>query len=305
MIDFSKASYGCELELANVDTSITLPEGNTWCTKDGSICNSNGTANDPKHKLNRFGGEIQVRPASSPEELLSTVEELYKLLNVNQDCFNFTTNLHVHIRIPGLSENLDFLKKTAIFTRKYDQQLFNMIEPIPKPNRKDYPSDEAYDGAHARYKRRKRSHQYSVTEATYQKMLSAETPQQFWEAHAAKDKNGKPLWHLVVRAGVNLKQLWEDSKTVEFRHFTMSPDLEKMYNAFCYPLIFFKCVVRDQDPTEFIKSMKFQQFYPYNYEMDKIFQMTNVYHNSRPIVEQNYKKLIEEGKLTKQELGLE
>jgi hypothetical protein len=309
MINLEWATYGAELELADVDRSIVLPVGNKWCDKDGSICNSNGTANDPKAIFNRFGGEIQVAPANSPEELLETINSLYRILNVTSKSFNFSTNLHVHIRVPGLDTDLAALKRIAEYVQTYGKHLFQMIEPNDPPVMGRYSTPEAYEGAYKRFKRRGHSHHYVVPKTVYKRMMEAQTPEQFWLAHAVKDKEGKPLWHLVVRSGVNLKQLWEDTKTIEFRHFTMSPDMDKMLSALRWPRIFLESVFADPWLTPeqiFAKhpELTFQGFWPYDYELDQIFQQTNVYHNPRPVVKENYERLIAEGKLTREELGV-
>lgn len=315
MLDLSKITLGCELEIGDIDVRIPLPEGNKFCKKDGSIMNSlNGTANDPKHEFNKFGGEIQTSIASTPQELLDVVKSIYDIFGILEDTnknkyFNFTTNLHVHCHIPGLKDDLESLKKIAKYTQRYGRELFNLIEPIPVPTKSDFTTREAFKGAWTRYKRRKRSHHYTVPKTIFTKMMAATTPQEFYEAHAAKDKDGKFLWHLVIREAVNLKQIFSETETIEFRHFTMSKNLNKMYNAFLYPLLFLKAVFSEPQltPQELfarIPNEKFQEFHAYNYELDKIFQLTNIYHNSRPVAKANYDALIAEGKITKEDLGL-
>jgi len=315
MLDLTNYSLGCELEIGDIDVRTKLPEGSKFCTKDGSIMNSvNGTANDPKHEFNKFGGEIQTSIASTPSKLLDIVKGIYDTFGILEDnnrdkYFNFTTNLHVHIHIPGLKNNLPALKRIAKYTQFYGKELYNLIEPIPVPIKSDYSSEAEYKGAWERYKRRKRSHHYVVPKNVFTKMMLAKTPQEFYEAHAAKDKSGKLLWHLVVREAVNLKQVFSETETIEFRHFTMSRDLNKMYNALSYPSRFLSAVFSEFQltPQELISEFSehgFQEFHPYNYELDKIFQMTNIYHNSRPVAKANYDKLISEGKLKKEDLGL-
>ena len=304
-LDLDAATYGCELEMGDVDTHVILPDGNTWCYKDGSICNSNGTANDPKKKLNRYGSEIQVKPASSPEELLRTVKGLYGLLPRKD--FNFTTNLHVHIRVPGLKDNLPALKRLAEYLRKNDSAMFNLIDPIPQPLREDYDCLEAWNGALRRFKRRQRSHHYGVSDAVYLAMMKARTPQEFYEAHALLSHNGKRQWHLVVRAGVNLKQLWCDTETIEFRCFTMSLGMDKMLSAFRWPgLLLEAALVTGATPAEILsanRSLVFQRFHPYNYKMDRVFLLTNVLHNSREEARKNYEALIAQGVLRREDLS--
>ena len=61
--------YGTELELADVDTKITLPEGNEWNSQETDITNTNGIGNDPWKILNRYGGEINVKPTATIDSL--------------------------------------------------------------------------------------------------------------------------------------------------------------------------------------------------------------------------------------------
>ena len=226
MFDLNKlkqATFGAEIEVANIDTSKRLSVGNKWCFKDGTICNSNGTANDPLKRFNRFGSEILVKPSDSPKGLLKTVLKIYRTLDVDDTCFNYTTNLHVHIKVPGLSDDLKALKRIIKYLNIYGEELYNLIDPVPVPDRSKCKSDKIYDMHMKRYKRRFRSHRHIIKGMTYDRMMAAKTVKEFYEGHASKDKSGKLIWHFVLRAGVNLKRLWDDTGTIEFRHFTLSP----------------------------------------------------------------------------------
>lgn len=305
MIDFASATFGCELEIADADTSIVLPPGNTWCDKDGSIANSNGTGNDPKHQLNRYGGEIQVRPRQSPEELLYEVLEIYTLLG--RVSFNYTTNLHVHIRVPGLRDDLYALKNIADYVHRYGKSMYQLIDPNHVPASREYPDSKALTGAMKRYKRRERSHHYMLAQHTVQAMMAARTVDYFVRSMIPHNDEGRPLTHLFTRPGVNLASLWRHD-TIEFRFFTMSHDPNKLLSAFQWPLLMLEAVFMTNDPPARLldehPELVFQKFHPYDYDMDKIFQLTNLYHNTRRVAKHNYEKLIEDGVLTREELGI-
>ncbi|MEN6369497.1 MAG: hypothetical protein ABFD77_07360, partial [Thermotogota bacterium] len=64
--DTDSFTYGVELEYADVKFGNPLPNGCAWNTKDNTIVNSNGIANDPLGKLWLFGGEINTRPTDTP-----------------------------------------------------------------------------------------------------------------------------------------------------------------------------------------------------------------------------------------------
>lgn len=298
MISLEGATFGCELELGDIDTRIKIPTRlGKWDFKDGSIANSNGTANDPKKILNHYGSEIQVAPASSINELVDRVGLIYDLFPKKD--FNFTTNLHPHIRVPGLKDDLQSLKRIAHYLHIYGEELFHLVDPIPVP-------EKTNKGAWKRYLRRKHSHHTLPSARAYHEMRMARNCKEFYEAHAPKDRKGKPQFHLVQRAGINLMQLWSDTETIEFRCFTMSPDLEKMRNAFRFTRMFLMAVNHWWKPEELVRlkfnKLTYQKFWPYNSKLDKIFQLTNVRHNKRSVVRANYEKLISKGILKASEL---
>lgn len=302
-LGFKKATIGCELELGDIDTKIKIPTSlGRWDYHDSSVMNSNGTANDPKRILNRYGGEIQVVPASSASELVERVLEIYSLFPKRD--MNFTTNLHVHVRIPGLIDDLKSLKKIASYLNLYGKQFFGLIDPIPKPHFGDYHSNLEYLGARARFNRRRRSHHTLPSSAVYKKLMEASTPTQFHLAFAPVDRKGRPQWHLVTRAGVNLAHLWKND-CVEFRCFTMSKKPKFLLSAFRVPLLFlWEALGAHRHPVVFLKksSLEFQPFYPYVYSQDRIFQLTSVRHRARHIAAINYRDLISDAILSKKEL---
>lgn len=86
----------------------------------------------------------------------------------------------------------------------------------------------------------------------------------------------------------------------------MTAEKAKLMSAFCFPIIFLDAVLQsNRNPREMLKyhpSFKFQEFWPYNYEQDKIFQMTNVYHQTRAKARRNYELLIKRGILKQEDL---
>ena len=100
-------TYGCEHEFADWSVDSKLPEGCLWNHDDYTIVNSNGIANDPKGKLWRFGGEINTRPTSSIEEQCDILSQL-KMLQPTPK-INYRSNLHVHVRVPGLKNDLELV----------------------------------------------------------------------------------------------------------------------------------------------------------------------------------------------------
>src|SRR5262245_44194370 len=109
MFNLEEATLGAELECADIDTWLPIPAGNTYCRKDRTDRNSSGAPYDPLKLFSKYGSEMQARPCHSPEELLEATFYVYS--RFPRVSFNYTTNLHVNIRVPGLSKDLKALKK--------------------------------------------------------------------------------------------------------------------------------------------------------------------------------------------------
>lgn len=290
-------TYGSELELADLDTRKILPEGNKWDFKDGSIANSNGLANDPKKEFNIFGGEINVKPCSSIEDSVNEIIKIYKSLNY-EFTINYTSNFHIHVRVPGLSSSLEDLKKLQQYISKYSDWVWKNIDPIPVPNQKDYDSEEAFKGAKRRYKRRKGSHNRTINNNCYTRMMNASSIKEFYEAHAPLDKDGKLCWGVAPRASINLQQLFNETDTVEFRHFTCSTDKKEIESCFIWCKEFLNCALNTgEHPENILKKYDFifPKFKEYDYEIDKIFVQTAVTMNTRKEALANIERLKKEG----------
>lgn len=227
MIDHLGWTYGVEHELADWDQRRGLPKGEGWGTdrKDVTMVNSNGIAVDPKGKLYPYGGEVLTPPTELVQQQadhLKTFTRMHPEAKVN-----YRSNLHVHVRVPGLVDDLESLKRIARFNRQWLREVLPLVEPIPRPWPDDRGTQAEKDGAMRRYRRRRASHHTIVTDPRVEVQLAAETVEAFFEAECPRAKSdGRPLWHLAPRAAVNLRHLREDVDTVEFRHFpgTLDPD---------------------------------------------------------------------------------
>lgn len=291
-------SYGSEHEWADVKYGDPLPEGCSWNDKDNTVMNSNGVANDPQGKLWQFGGEINARPTKTPQEQTEVMRDLLAILNP-KPTVNFRSNLHIHVRVPGLKDDLEGVKQLQRYIDQYGQEAFDIVERIPKPD-KSQMTAEAFEGANKRYKRRKVSHQYMLPKNRLEEMYAATTVEEFWHAHAPIGKDNLRMWYFSPRAGINLRQLWEETNTVEFRHFPGTIDPNEFDSCVRWCREFLVHALGDgMRPNDFYDPFMydFPTFEPYNYELDKIFKLTNFSDNTRAQVAENLKKLKEEGKI--------
>ena len=283
-------TYGVEYEFGDIWRNRELPSGLSWNTKDYSIVSSTGIANDPKGLVYARGGEINSHPTKSIDEQLEFFSEL--LSAKLSPALNHRTNLHLHIRVPGLSEDLPALKRLLRYIDRNQAEIYAAIEPVPVPLREDYQSEAAYKGAKKRYKRRLVSHQYKVPSARVEEALKADTVNEFFDAHSKLQANGGRAYGLTTRAGINLLQL-KETDTVEFRHFTNTLDLLELKSCFEWVSNFIPAALDNAPVEELLSSYsyRFPQFQPYNHAMEVGYQYTNFDKLSRKVVTERVCKL--------------
>lgn len=226
-------TYGCEHEWADWPLGRGVPPGYGRDLRDITIVNSNGIANDPRGRTCKIGGEINTPPTDTPLEQVGCLTELKEWLP--EATVNYRSNLHLHIRVPGLRDDLARLKQVQRYIHEAMPKSFPVIQPTPRPLhehalylddndlvRDDYgpeyfPDAEEHRGACRRWRRRRVSHQTLLTPARLERQLAATSIEDFFEAEVPQSKN-RPMWHLQPRLCVNLRQLRE-TDTIEFRHF--------------------------------------------------------------------------------------
>lgn len=282
--DIQEFTYGAELEYGDVYRFDTLPEGASWNAKDYSIVSSTGIANDPSGKLYAFGGEINTKPTQTISEQLDHIESINTTL-YPKPIINYRSNLHIHVGVPGLKDDLDALKRLLVYIDRWQDATYSLVEPIPVPNIGQ--SGHVYDWELKRYKRRLRSHQFHLPAHRVKAMLRAETPQQFFEEHAVLTSKGR-MWYFMPRAGINLRQLWETS-TVEFRHFPGTLDIQELDYClrWCQQFLYAAIVTGESPVRLAVKQRflgKFPKFQPYDFEVEQLYQFTNLEHNKRSLV---------------------
>jgi len=283
VIDLANVTFGAEYEYGDIWRDRQLPTGLSWNAKDYSVVSSTGIANDPKGLVYSRGGEINSDPTTTIDEQVDFFESL---LTANiEPRLNHRTNLHLHIRVPGLSQDLNALKLLLTYIDSNQTAIYNAIEPVPVPNRGDYESEKAYKGARKRYKRRLVSHQYKVPAARVKEALAAESPQAFFDAHSKLQANGSRAYGLTTRAGINLLQL-KETDTVEFRHFTNTLDPAKLRCCFEWVAAFIPAALDNALVPELVAASRqdFPEFVPYNHTMEVGYGFTNFDKNSRKVV---------------------
>ena len=289
MTDFSMCTYGAEYEFGDIYRT-ELPHGLTWNEKDYSIVSSTGIANDPKGRAYQRGGEINSVPTKYPEQQLAMFADLME--QHPEARVNHRTNLHLHICVPGLSEDLESLKRLLAYIDTNQVAIYEAIEPVPVPVRAEFQSDGSYKGAVKRYKRRLVSHQYKVPAARVAEAMQATTVREFFDAHSKLQGNGKRAYGLTTRAGINLLQL-QETNTVEFRHFTCTRNVKELQHCFNWVSKFIPAALDNAPVAELVgvANYQFPAFAPFDFAMECGYGYTNFQHNSRKVVEERLRKL--------------
>ena len=286
-------TYGSEIEAADWDTRLVLPEGCNLDTLDYTIANSSGLANDPTHTDVLFGGEVNVRISNSIQEAVDAMMEVYQ--SIAPYTINYTCNLHIHVGVPGLSEDLTKLKQLTDYIYQNQDDLFNKVLPdIPQPDKADKP-------AMRRARQRKVSHRSKMLDKIYAGRMAATTLKEFKQAHSTQ----QPLGFTAInarRSGVNMNSLFKHG-TVEFRHFTGCDDPQTLLWCFKWCQAFMFCALNNPHigVLEIAKrtgGVNFPEWKPFLHNVDEIFQQTHCDRVSKKVRKAKYEELLSTGVLT-------
>lgn len=271
-------TYGAELEFADVLYGQPLPLDCHWNREDYSIVNSSGIANCPIGKYWPYGGEINTAPTTSIEKQVILFREIIDILDP-KPVINYRCNLHIHVGIKGLNANLPALKRLLAYIDRYQKTIFQLIEPIPKPTADQYNTREALAGALKRYRRRFQSHQSVLKPEQVARMLQAKNSQEFYLQHFVFDKDGKPQKQLHQRCGINLRSLWENNETIEFRHFPGTIDPLEFAACVTWCAKFMEAALEtNESPTSILANMqwlRFPKFAEYQHELEEGYKLTS------------------------------
>lgn len=219
-------TYGVEHELADWDTR----KGWEGYGRDPepNICNSNGIAGDPTLKDYPFGAEINTPPTSSPNgqgDLLTQFLKRHEHVYVSQ-----RVGMHVHVRVPGLRENLQLLQRLQRYVTE-NKRVFQLMDPVPYYDRSDFESEEDYKMSRRWVQYIRRSHWTTIPINRVDMQCKATSVSDFFRLEAPVTKVGqKPMFHAQPRAAVNLRQLLQ-TDTIEFRSFFQPLDPGEVVTA--------------------------------------------------------------------------
>lgn len=283
-----RPTYGAELELVDWPRREPLLKGMAIDEKERAGVNSNGVAVDGTGKLYHLGGEILTVPSadlSGPADQMDWIKNKWP-----EATCNFRTGLNIHVRLPGLRENLPRLKRLQKFIHCVMPKLLPVIDPLPIPTAVQFPRLSELNGARRDYERCKRNHHFLLPEWRVELQMKTHTPKEFFEAEAIHIGTGKVHWALAIRACVNLRQLLQ-TDTVEFRHFPGSASPEEILNATVWCKTFLDVAFDGGDTKELLRSVgpydgrAWPKFSPYVPWLDEGYYFTSKeYHPANQVV---------------------
>lgn len=287
-------TYGIELEWPDIDVRRALHNGWDWSRTDYTIVNSDGVANDPKHEIVLRGGELNSPAFSDTIDLADQVGYLASLM---QPGANYRSNTHIHIRVPGLEDDLPSVKRIADNVREYLPDVINVFDPLdPLLELPNHRTPDELAGAISRRRHSKRSRHHFTSQTRHDMRMQAGTLEEFLEYEVPRAKNGRPCWALAAREAVNLRSLRKHG-TIEFRCFPGSRKFEEIHAAtnLCRDLL---TVALSEHATEgdFSDAVdshltNLPQQLPYDHRLEMGWEYTNFQHNDRETVRSRLREM--------------
>ena len=229
-MNLSEISYGYELELGDIKRHRELPkEFGTWEYAECDIVNIHppyaNVACDPQGTLPPVGGEINILPSRTcealAERIVSTIEWFRE--QGDQPSASVVNHGHVHIRVPGLRDDIKALKKlTQYIGINQDQTVEDCYGYVEHPDMSECKTAKTYlkwDGG-------RKMPSWMIGNIIDQ----AKDFDDFIRIQCCgKDgvSRGRPF-----RYAINTYCL-KHTDTIEFRCFRASLDPQEIYNSIC------------------------------------------------------------------------
>jgi hypothetical protein len=141
MVEFDKKdfTYGAELEWGDIDRRLEIPEHlGSWEHSETDIMNQiemDNIACDPLGLEPYWGGEVNTKPTFTKEEQVDRIFAIKEFFekNGNTPTVSSLTHNHIHMRIPGLKDNVPALKRLTQYIADNQQDTidatYEFIEP--------------------------------------------------------------------------------------------------------------------------------------------------------------------------------
>jgi len=298
-------TFGSELELVDTDQRIELGHLGQWNREENTLVNSSGLGVDNTKKMVSLGGEVNVTPTDTIEEQVKNIKEILELLprkNINHTC-----DFHVHVGVPGLSEDLETVKDITKYFFEHQERILEITREFVEPSRKKY-SRAAYEAAKKYDKFRKKQNGHPISEAIFDKMMKARTMEEYFQSYVSKNKDGGYNWHFVNRTGINLFQL-KYVGTVEFRHFFSTLEINEMESALRWSEAIMDAALNSKKtPDEVLEELgevtfPKHEYTLYDHKLGTIHKKTHFGKLKKSEIRSNIDKMLKECVIIEEDLG--
>lgn len=258
-------NLGLEIELSDVDRSISLPMGMSWAKKEHDIVNSDGRAIIPGSKEYTIGGEVNTPPSYSFEEQAQYLNELWKLFP--NASVNHRAHTHCHIAFEGLKEDVEIQKKILKYAVENSRYCLDYFFTPVKTKEMNFSA--------WKYQIEDRT---IMPEWRYKFCMQAKNPMEFKIAHQMA-KNGEVFPQITKRYAVNTFSIYKHG-TVEFRCFFPTMKTEEIIDCLKFCTLFINEALKEH-PKPIQEAVNFEEFnfpksIPFSYELEMGWQATKV-----------------------------
>lgn len=230
--DLNDFTWGMELEFGDVPRNLVPPNA-TWSLRETDIVNIlppyYGIAADPAGLNPPVGGELNTTPSTTIKKQVEIVAEILDFFKqtgreATTSCISQT---HVHVHIPGLTNNLLDVKKLLAFAFVYQEDIIRHARSFDI-------TDEMSEYA-LEYLITDQCQKY--TEDNVKQMLRSLSFREFY-SNLVINKEEIKKYGCPQRYYINFATL-KDNETVEFRFFRGTVDIEKIKGIlnFCYSIL--------------------------------------------------------------------
>lgn len=311
----TETTFGMEIDLNTADRNISLPNGYTYCPDETNAHTTCGISVDPKLEFNMFGGEVQMKPTNTEQELYDNVFKIAALV-CPDGVITSPAGLHLHVRIPALLERPDVLRHLLVWGQKWDKQIFSYV--FPKRTELD-PGKFTKKGFVY--------HKWLDMSKYWGKVLPYR-PCDVRRANACKSNQVTDIVHALHNFTLDMKaHSWTDphqhttfrptvnyghiniNETIEFRSFVATLDRIKLKNIVEFPLKYLRvALTNDADPLKIVRNTEFLNYYDHGSEKESSMIQTNrgetsLYLQSRDVVNSYINSLFISGKITLADLN--
>jgi len=301
---FQGTTFGMEYDCPEADRTVTLPDGNQFCTREYSTHSIHGVGTDPLGEFNLFSGELQIKPCNSEELLLSEIDKVLRVACPG-DRAGWHTSIHMHVRIPALIEQVDLLRQISAYTSAH----WHLVHPYL------FKMEEVENDPYCKWVR---DSAVAITGGVYDEAALwrgsyAETSKDLALAmHLRHEGDHVEAWKNefslhkgnVQRPAVNFSHLAMPLQTIEFRCFTATFDRSILRNIIEFPLQWIRAALMfDPDPAKIVRGKQWQDRVHMPTSNKIIAERTTLYHNDREQVCRNIEAQLISGNLTLADLN--